>query len=286
LLEQNRQKILCVQPDPVARVAVENQAAAFDHAHRQLFWLALVDLEEHRVADRRWLAADCDPLVLAVSLHDGVGKTGQDVVYRLPWYLVIGPQGSGKSSLVYKSGLSFPYSDPDRSLASRGIGPTQNCDLWIANEAFFIDVAGRYSLVEGDKETWLGFLDQIKRLRRDKPLDGILLTVDIASLLRAGNDERRDLAKKLRARLDEMTQRLGMLVPVYLLFSKSDQLEGFEEFFRDLAPEELGQVWGCTFRKEQYQSLQSHQEFQKELDLLCSVLRCELVPRRCRRPNN
>src|SRR5688572_7141686 len=23
-----------------------------------------------------------------------VGKTGQDVVYRLPWYLVIGPQGS------------------------------------------------------------------------------------------------------------------------------------------------------------------------------------------------
>ena len=197
-----------------------------------------------------------------------LGKTGQDVVYRLPWYLVIGPQGSGKSSLVYKSGLSFPYSDPDRSLASRGIGPTQNSDLWIANEAVFIDVAGRYSLVEGDKETWLGFLDQIKRLRRDKPLDGILLTVDIASLLRAGNDERRDLAKKLRARLDEMTQRLGMLVPVYLLFSKSDQLEGFAEFFRDLAPEELGQVWGCTFRKEQYQSLQSHQEFQKELDLL------------------
>lgn len=208
-----------------------------------------------------------------------LGKTGQDVVYRLPWYLVIGPQGAGKSSFVYKSGLSFPYSDPDRSLASRGIGPTQNCDLWIANEAFFIDVAGRYSLSEGDKETWLGFLDQIKRLRRDKPLDGILLTVDIASLIRGGNDDRRDLAKKLRARLDEMTQRLGMLVPVYLLFSKSDQLEGFSEFFRDLAPEELGQVWGCTFRKEQYQSLQSHQEFQKELDLLCNVLRSRRTTR-------
>jgi type VI secretion system protein ImpL len=142
--------------------------------------------------------------------------------------------------LFTSPGLSFPYSDPDRSLASRGIGPTQNSDLWIANEAVFIDVAGRYSLVESDKETWLGFLDQIKRLRRDKPLDGILLTVDIASLLRAGNDERRDLAKKLRARLDEMTQRLGMLVPVYLLFSKSDQLEGFAEFFRDLCTRRVG----------------------------------------------
>jgi type VI secretion system protein ImpL len=208
-----------------------------------------------------------------------LGKTGQDVVYRLPWYLVVGPPGSGKSSLVYKSSLNFPYSDPDRSLASRGIGPTQNCDLWIANEALFIDVAGRYSLGEAEKETWLGFLDQIKRLRRDKPLDGVLLTIDVASLIRAGNDERRDLAKKLRARLDQMTQRLGMLVPVYLLFSKCDQLEGFLEFFRDLAPEEMAQVWGCTFRKEQYQSLQSHQEFQKELDLLCNVLRSRRTTR-------
>jgi len=208
-----------------------------------------------------------------------LGKTGQDVVYRLPWYLVIGPQGSGKSSVVYKSGLNFPYSDPDRSLASRGIGPTQNCDLWIANEAVFLDVAGRYSLEESEKESWLGFLDQIKRLRRDKPLDGILLTIDVAGLIRAGNDERRDLAKKLRARLDEMTQRLGMLVPVYLLFSKCDQLEGFSDFFRDLAPEEIGQVWGCTFRKEQYQNLQSHQEFQKELDLLCRVVRSKRTTR-------
>jgi len=208
-----------------------------------------------------------------------LGKTGQDVVYRLPWYLVFGPQGSGKSTLIYKSSLSFPYSDPDRSLASRGIGPTHNCDLWIANEAVFIDVAGRYSLEETDQETWLGFLDQIKRLRRDKPFDGILLAIDIARIIRAGNNERRDLAKKLRARLDEMTQRLGMLIPVYLVFSKSDQLAGFSDFFRDLATEEQGQVWGCTFKREQYQSLQSHQEFQKELDLLLDVL----VARRTRR---
>ncbi|MCI0419158.1 MAG: hypothetical protein L0312_08065, partial [Acidobacteria bacterium] len=109
-----------------------------------------------------------------------LGKTGQDVVYRLPWYLVLGPQGSGKSTLISKSRLSFPYSDPDRSLSSRGLEPTRNCDLWIANEAIFIDAAGRYSLDDQDKDTWSGLLEQLKRLRRDKPLDGILLTVDIA----------------------------------------------------------------------------------------------------------
>jgi type VI secretion system protein ImpL len=164
-------------------------------------------------------------------------------------------------------------------LASRGVGPTHNCDLWIANDALFIDAAGRYSLEQGEKEVWSGCLEQIKRLRRDKPLDGILLAVDIAGVIRAGDNERRDLAKKLRARLDEMTQRLGMLVPVYLVFSKCDQLAGFSEFFQDLAPEEQGQVWGCTFKKEQYQNLQSHQEFQKELDLLVNVL----LARRLRR---
>ncbi|MEW5980286.1 MAG: type VI secretion system membrane subunit TssM [Acidobacteriota bacterium] len=210
-----------------------------------------------------------------------LGKSGQqgDVVYRIPWYLALGPTSSGKSTLISRSGLSFPYSEPDRSLASRGIEPTRNCDLWIANEALFIDSSGRYCDSEKDKAIWVGLLDQIRRLRKDKPLDGVLLAVNAASVVTAGTDQLKDLAKKIRARLDEMAQRLGMIVPVYLLFTKTDQLVGFSEFFADLSPEDQKQVWGCTFRREQYQSLQLHQEFEKELRLLIDGLISRRTPR-------
>src|SRR4030095_12665268 len=67
-----------------------------------------------------------------------------DVVYQLPWYILIGPPASGKSMLLGQSNLDFPYTDPDRAIGRRGIEPTKSCDLWISNAALFID-APRHS---------------------------------------------------------------------------------------------------------------------------------------------
>ena len=209
-----------------------------------------------------------------------IAQTGQgDMVYRLPWYLVLGPNASGKSMLLSQSGLNFPYTDPDRSMGRRGIEPTLNTDLWVANEALFIDTAGRFALSDESKEAWKGILEEIKRVRKDKPLDGILLVFDLLRLIQADPESLREIAVKLRARLDEMTQQLGLVLPVYLVFNKCDQMEGFLEFFNDLDPAGRAQVWGATLKREQYQTLQPHQEFEKEFALLSQVLHIRRLSR-------
>ncbi len=203
-----------------------------------------------------------------IASRPGMG----DIVYRIPWYMVLGLPGSGKSSALAQSGLMFPYTDPDRTSGRRGIEPTRQCDLWIANEALFLDMAGRYCLEDRQPGAWSGLLDEIRRVRQNKPLDGILLFVDASELPAADAESLREKALRIRARIDETIQRLGMVLPVYLIFHKCDRLEGFQEYFRDLNESGRAQVWGCTLRREQYQNLQPHQEFEKEFALLSRVL--------------
>ncbi|HEY5090617.1 MAG TPA: type VI secretion protein IcmF/TssM N-terminal domain-containing protein, partial [Polyangia bacterium] len=59
-------------------------------------------------------------------------------------------------------------------------------------------------------------------------------------------DEIGELARTLRERIDEVTGRLDMVVPVYLMVTKCDLLSGFVETFGDLKDRERGQIWGFT----------------------------------------
>ena len=53
-------------------------------------------------------------------------------------------------------------------------------------------------------------------------------------------------ARNLRARLGEISEALGINLPVYVLFTKMDRLPFFAEFVRNLSNEEAGQIVGAT----------------------------------------
>src|SRR5690606_7440971 len=38
-----------------------------------------------------------------------LAKGGEDALYALPWHLIVGPPGSGKSTALRNAGLQFPY---------------------------------------------------------------------------------------------------------------------------------------------------------------------------------
>ncbi|MFX5096504.1 type VI secretion system protein, partial [Acinetobacter baumannii] len=59
------------------------------------------------------------------------------------------------------------------------------------------------------------------------------------------------LAKNLRARIQDLTERLEVVVPVYLVFSKMDLIAGFTEFFEFYEAQEYNQAWGATLPYEQ-----------------------------------
>ncbi len=172
-------------------------------------------------------------------------RMGKGALYKLPWYMIIGPPGSGKSTALQESGLNFPYVSQGRK-GVRGVGGTRNCDWWFTDEGILLDTAGRYTTEIDDREEWLGFLDLIKRARKKKPINGVIVAVAVSDLLPATEEELEAHAKNIRDRIDELTNRLELVFPVYLLFTKCDLLQGFVEFFEDFTKQERSQVWGCT----------------------------------------
>jgi type VI secretion system protein ImpL len=84
-------------------------------------------------------------------------------LYDLPWYIIIGPPGAGKTTALVNSGLKFPLARGATPAAVAGVGGTRYCDWWFTDEAVLIDTAGRYTTqdsdAKSDKESWLSFLD-------------------------------------------------------------------------------------------------------------------------------
>jgi len=172
-------------------------------------------------------------------------------VAELPWYMFIGAPGSGKTTALLNAGLRFPLGDPRGERALQGVSGTRNCDWWFTDQAVLLDTAGRYTTQESDREAdaaaWLGFLDLLKRSRARQPLNGVIVTLSIADLVHWSEDEMARYAGHVRERVWELTTRLAIRLPVYLLVTKADLLAGFMEFFSNLDAEGRAQVWGTTF---------------------------------------
>jgi type VI protein secretion system component VasK len=183
----------------------------------------------------------------AVSALKGskLGRGRRDALYILPWYLIIGPPGSGKTTALRNSGLEFPHlRGGNRGV--RGIGGTRNCDWWLTNEAVLLDTAGRWSTQEEDHDEWLGFLGMLRKYRKRKPLNGIIVTLSVVELAEASSEELTEIAKRMRERIDEAMAELRMALPIYVLFTKCDLMSGFVDTFGSLSKDERNVVWGFT----------------------------------------
>ena len=173
------------------------------------------------------------------------GKGGY--LYDLPWYAIIGPPGSGKTTALLNSGLEFPLAEGRVG----GVGGTRFCDWWLTDRAVLIDTAGRYTTqdsdADSDKAGWERFLDLLKKNRPRQPLNGVLVAFGVDMLARLDTAQREAHARSVRRRIKELETRLGQRLPVYFIVTKSDLLPGFTEYFDDLDKDQRRQPWGFTF---------------------------------------
>ncbi|WP_427913440.1 type VI secretion system membrane subunit TssM [Ramlibacter sp. MMS24-I3-19] len=171
-------------------------------------------------------------------------------VQQLPWYLIIGAPGAGKTTALLHSGLRFPLAERLGKDPLAGIGGTRQCDWWFSEDAVFIDTAGRYTTQDSDAaadaKEWQQFLALLRRHRPVQPINGVIVTASVPDLLHGGPELARQ-ADAVAARLDELRRELDLAFPVYLLVTKADLLAGFMETFGDLDAAQREQLWGVVF---------------------------------------
>ena len=175
-----------------------------------------------------------------------LGEGGKEAVYSLPWYLVLGTPKSGKSSLIIGSKLNFQTLPSQRESEQKFVRPTRSVDWRVTSDAVFVDTAGRYQTEGVDKDEWSSLLETVKKQRSKRPFDGCLVVIDTAQVLEARESDIDQLAKVLRARLDEAIERTKIRFPVYLVFTNSDSIEGFSDSFSTSKQEGKNLVWGST----------------------------------------
>ena len=203
-----------------------------------------IDVEQQETALNATLA----------ELSDSLGG-GSGARYKLPWYLVMGVENAGKTSLINRSGQNFSLTHVMK-VSGQGKRAKYGFEWWIGERAVLIDPDGELLTqkamdggepAELESRLWDHFVAWLERERAQRPLDGIVLVLDLSRLCSANVAVRKGYAALLRARMRELMERLSTRLPVYVTFSKMDLLHGFDDFFRHYSRAARRAPLGFTF---------------------------------------
>ncbi|MGN6318126.1 type VI secretion system protein [Trinickia sp.] len=167
-------------------------------------------------------------------------RTRREWRYASPWLMMVGQAGAGKTSLLESIGPQHrqPLSERQRSLSIDG-------STWYAlDEALVLDPVGKLSdaaasaaLDGGAQEgpearAWQKFLDQLDALRPERAIDGIVLVVSATTFLQRDPVRCMAAAQNARQQLRTLEERLEFALPVYLVVTACDHIDGFSAFWR------------------------------------------------------
>ncbi len=234
-------------------------------------------------------ASDADLQIMSERMKDALktlktsSGNARTYLYDLPWYLMIGPPGAGKTTALMHSGLKFAGSRAKGEAQKlEGLGGTRYCDWWFAETAVLIDTAGRYTTQdsdeEHDREAWHGFLNILRKARPRQPINGVMVSISLEDLMTLSDEELKQHSDAIRTRLIELYKTLKIDFPVYVIFTKADTVAGFMEFFGSYPETRRNLVWGATFQtREKTKNMVS--EAPAEFDLLVERLNEEMADR-------
>jgi type VI secretion system protein ImpL len=198
---------------------------------------------------------------VSVLVHEAEGKlAGAKIpgakVANLPAFILAGEAGSTKTTVMLNSGLD-PELVAGQVYQGGNTVPTRSANFWFTRRAVFVEAGGA---LMADRGRWSRF---VKRMHPKGSVVGkgeqapraVVVCYDSENFTRPGAlDAASAAAQNLRARLGEMSQMMGINIPVYVLFTKADRLPFFTEYVRNLNSDEATQVVGVTLPMVQRRS--------------------------------
>src|SRR3990167_8462088 len=161
---------------------------------------------------------------------------------QLPWYLLIGPQNAGKTTMLANSGVNFILQRQFSNQPGKELRISENCDWWVTRDSSIIDVPGKYLSLPAKKQgpqktyfiLWKFFLRLIKKNRGKNGLDGIIIALPLPELMKQNDSKNYQLMlKELLKSLHDLSTVFSTPLPCKIVITECDLLPGFKEFFAE-----------------------------------------------------
>ena len=169
---------------------------------------------------------------------------------NLPIVFVLGDPGATKTTVLIHSALD-PELLAGQVYRDNEVLPTSSANLWYTRQAIFVDPAGT---MMGQRERWRRLVKLLQPARFSAAMGkkaqaprAAIVCFDCETFLQPGASEVTvSAARRLSARLQEVSLLLGISFPVYVLFTRVDRISFFTEFVRGMGKDEVGEVLGAT----------------------------------------
>ena len=168
-------------------------------------------------------------------------------IAKSPVVVVLGPEQSAKTTAVLRSGLD---ADLLAGAVADGqlVAPTPALNAWYARGTLLIEAGASVLAVPA---RWSRFVRHLRSGWARSTFGGkapaaraALVCISCEELLRPGAGTA--AAQPLRERIAEMARTLGARLPVYVLFTKADQIPFFADYTQNFTADEAAEVFGAT----------------------------------------
>ena len=208
-----------------------------------------------------------------IALQDARETWKQKIKFKqLPLVIVVGEESAGKSTFINYSNIEYPLSDSLQSYKKLHQS-TNNFSLYVSKSGALLDTEGNYfsqenlfipsssdELPEDDldknkeflikKNIWINFLNFLNRNFFHSKLNGIILVIDTRLFLSSPKEYSTNIIRYLSRRVNDCENSLNIKIPIYVVFSKIDLLEGMKEFFGIFDEKIANKTLGLSFREK------------------------------------
>jgi len=174
-----------------------------------------------------------------------IKKSKTDPVNEIPFFLLIGPDTSEKSETLIHAKLSKPDYEFDFNIL-------QDVNLWPYDKGVILDLSEKY-IINSNKfeyEQWLHLINLIKKNKKTESLSGIIIAIDYEKLVHSNILETRNMAKEYRLKIDDLFKNLNCSIPILILITKCDKIEGFNQWINCIPKDSYEQAMGYSSTKE------------------------------------